>query len=104
MNGASMNPRAWVPVAALLLPLVPPAQASGALHPSLQDLEAWLGAWADTAFSGDRGVVEYRAVLGGRFVESWRRDARSGELSAHSMIAADSDGGGPTEYRFDRGG
>jgi len=93
--------------AALLLALAwaaPGMPAGSGLHPSLQAVEPWLGTWQDDTASGVRARIEYRAVLGGRFVETWRRDAGNGELIGHAMIAAGEAGGALLEYRFDAQG
>jgi uncharacterized protein YndB with AHSA1/START domain len=94
-------------LAGLLLSVVlamPAAQALSQLHPSLQAMEAWLGEWHDETSAGAPTWVEYRAVLGGRFVELRRRDSPDGDLRVHSMIAAGSDDGALSEYRFDHHG
>ena len=77
------------------------ASASDGLHPSLYVIEGWLGEWHGATLSGEPTQVDYRAALGGRFIEAWHRNPTNGELRAHSMIGADPDGDVLTEYRFD---
>lgn len=77
------------------------ARASDGLHPSLRELEGWLGEWHEVTLSGEPTLVEYRAALDGRFIEAWHRHPTNGGLRSHSMIGADPDGGVLTEYRFD---
>ncbi len=77
------------------------ASASDGLHPSLHGIEGWLGEWRGVTLSGEPTQVEYRAALGGRFIEAWHRHSTNGDLRAHSMIGLDPDSGALTEYRFD---
>ncbi len=77
------------------------ASASDELHPSLHGIEGWLGEWRDATLSGEPMQVEYRAALGGRFIEAWHRHSTNGDLRAHSMIGSDPDSNVLTEYRFD---